>query len=386
MKITENSSDNFQIDRLHLNGINLINEYSALAIYENIFVNGITVTIDIIEIENFLETQEIEEGAELEITYFAKYPPKIPEMAEYTDVFHLYKIERVKSSNQGNKVYRMHFINQEAHINAKKSISRSYRDKISSEIIESNFSFLESNKELDITASDDFIPLFVVPNLKPLQVINRLCLEAFKAESNDYVFYEDKEKFNCKTITELFEEGPVLEYIMEQTSLDWERDKEVQHRNIIEYWTDKVKWNSLENINTGLYGSKLFTRNILSKIHDFTEFEGKESDFSTPDTLHISSSDNYFNREKIREYQQDRLSRVNNLNENRLIIVTPLNSNITVGKTVDVKIPTTKLGSITEGKVSKELDELLSGKYLISKCKTEITPIEGKNILELIKR
>lgn len=386
MKTTENSADNYQIDVLSLNGIDIRNEYLALAIFESIFDNFTSLSIDIMEETGILETSDFQDGdTTLEISYYTKYPPFTPEMGSYTNTFQLYDTERVKSAGQGKRFYRMHFTSKDFHTNNTKLISRPYRDKSSTEIIESLFGFLGASLPLAVEGSEDIIPLFVVPNLQPVNCINLLCREAFKADMNDYVFFQSKDEYVCKPITKLMEEGPIIEYIMDQTSLSWEDDKKKEHRNIIEYSNDDYNWNNLANMNTGMYGSRMLTRNVLSKLHDFVTYEGKPTPISGENNKHVYVSDNYHNREVVREYAQDRSYRVKRINDTRLLLTVPGNTDLTVGKTIDVKVPTNREMSITDPSVTREDDAHLSGKYLIGKMKHEISATETKFIIECIK-
>jgi len=383
---TQNSQDNYQIDVLSLDGIDLRNEFLALAIYENIFVNDMNLSMDVMEVKGFFEVNDIQEGAVLKLKYFTRYMPFLPEMGLIDIEFYFYKRERVKTIGQGKQIYRLHFSTKESHKNQRIKISRSYRDKTTSEIVESAFGFLESDKPIDIEPTDDFIPLFVVPNLTPYQVINLANRSALKADMNDYVFYRDKDQYVNKPVSVLMEEPVVLEYIMDQTSLDWTHDKEIEHLNIIEYHQDKPDWNSLENIDSGYYGSRMFVRNVLAKTHEFVDFKGKETEFSGTDNLHINESDNYYNRELVKDYRQDRLGKIALLNEKRIIVVVPDNSDLTVGKMVHLKIPTNRENSVIYAPVANEDNVSLTGDYLITKLKHEISAVDSTMVLEVIKK
>lgn len=384
-RIATDAQDNFEFVALDLDGIDIRNEYLAIAIYENIFNNDITLSIDFLETKNYLETTPFLEGSTLVLDYFSKYPPAKNDFEHFVMEFECYKTERVKSFTQGKKVYRMHFITKEHHNQSKILVSRPYRDQPTTDMIQSLFDFSSPTVALNMEPSDDFVPLFVVPQWSPWKTINFLCRDALKGGKNDYVFYRDKLEYVCKPISVLMEEGPIEIYKMDQMSLDWEHDKKEEFRTIVAYHQDKANWNSLDNINSGLYGSRLHRYNFLTKTHEYFESLGKGGKFASEDNLHIFDCDNYFNREKISDYRQNRLEKIFSLSEERVVLQLRTNTNITCGKTIDIEFPTTKELSIIDPKVSKEKDQRLTGKYLISKLKHEISPSDSKMIVEVIK-
>lgn len=385
VNIRQDLQDNFKIVELTLDSEDIRNDFIALAVYENLFVNDLTISVDFLETKNLLETLNITEGSTLTLKYYSKYSPHITEMRLFNNTLECYKTERVKSQTQGKKVYRMHFVTCEQHRQSNKLVSRSYRDQSSTDIIKSLFNFCETDTQLDITDSDDFINLFTVPNLHPWQAINTLCRDSYKQDSNDYIFYRNSSNFVCKPISELINSTPVEDYIMEQTNINWIRDKAIEYRNIKAYQQDKANFNSLDNINTGLYGSKLHIFDFLTKEHTFIESTGKESNFSSSDNKFIFDSNNYFNRNDLSKYRQDRLEKIYALSEERLILEVRTNTNVTIGDTINISIPTTKVNSMVDPNVAKSKDERITGKYLICKIKHEISLDNSQMIFECIK-
>ncbi len=384
-EISTDVQDNYELLTLDLDGTDIRNEFIAISIYENIFENDMTLSIDFLETKNYLEIKQFQEGVTLNIEYFSKYPPRIKRMDLFKAEFQCYSTERVKSQNQGKKIYRMHFITKEQHNQSKVLVSRPYRDQPTTDIITSLFSFSNPTVPLDIEPSEDFVPLFVVPQWNPWKTINHLSKDALKADKNDYVFFRDKEKYVCKPISILMEEPSIQEYRMDQMNLNWEYDKTVEHETIKTWKQEKALWNSLKNINSGLYGSRFHKYNGITKISEFLESTGKPSEFSSEDNLHIFDHDNYFNRENIALYRQDRLEKITAINEERLIVEVRSNTNLTVGKNLDIRIPTTKELSIIDANIAKEDDVRLTGKYLISKLRHQISRSDASMIYEVIK-
>lgn len=385
INIGSDLQDNFEIIELKLNDQDIRNDYISLAIYENLFDNDLTLSIDFLETKNYLEILDIVEGSTLSIQYLSKYPPLVINMQIFSNSFECYKTERVKSSTQGKKVYRMHFITKEHHTQSSKLVSRAYRNQPTTDIIKSLFGFSESSGDFNITPSEDFVPLFTVPNINPWKAINTLCRDTFKQDSSDYIFYRNNQSYNCKPISELIAEPVKENYVMEQTSVDWMHDKSIEFRNIISYYQDKANFNTLDNLNTGLYGSNLFVYDFITKESNIIESEGKGSVMSSFDNKFIFDSNNYLNRSQVGLYRQQRLEKIYALSEERLILHVRTNTNITIGDTINIDIPTTKELSIIDASVSTSNDVRLSGKYLICKIKHELTLGNSQMIFECIR-
>lgn len=241
---------------------------------------------------------------------------------------------------------------------------------------------------------------FIPPSIKPFEVINYClprCISKQYPNSAGYVFYEDINGYNVKTIDSLYH-GTAIPYKFSKknyASNDFNNEMySVSNYEIIQHY------NVLDNMVKGMYGSTVyelnpFTRTYTKNTYDyFSEYNKTEhlssnnpklklhtSTFSFPNTFKglIKSYPTYGYQDKAKRIAT-RMSQLNQISNGlKMIIEVPGNTELNVGGLIELSYP-----SYT-GHEDQTLDLFLSGKYLITSVRHILTVEDFSSSLEIIK-
>lgn len=335
------------------------------------------------------------------ITFFT------PSRSRIVKRFFCYKTDpRFESeSNRNSALFSINFVSYEFITSLKKKFSQSFRNTKYSDIVKTIYDkYIQSSKKITIQPTLDK-KNYVFPYMSPFEAIDTLCLLSISENNEDksYTFYEDLDGFYFTCLNYFAKSSsdivsytwfkPNVGVTTEATALgNLEKDF---YR--IESYKQISSNNTINNIENGLFSSFMLLHDTTYKTLTSSKFS-YNNDFKLLNTLNSSgtlptTNDEFskFNYAHYRMYprqsynfnnvfQSDdfhktilrrnaHLAQMENL---RLSILVPGDSQRRVGECVNVNIP-----SIDPGDKNKDgdFDIYLSGKYLV----TQITHIIGKS-------
>lgn len=392
---------------------NNIQRWNAVSIYEDMFKNFMTCEIVLVDQDGmFLNRFRTEEVILIRFC--------TPDLDGRTfqprdHYFYLYKIDPVMILNKPNgAVYSIRGISFEFFYNTLRTFSKSFKpdrtENIAKEIYKE---FLEAKsertvkKKFTVGRPTRHEMKFSFPYVNPVDAINHLASVSIDSTNPDicnYVFYEDKDGFNFKSITELIERPrKVHKYITSKTS-------SVPFANFGAYFDNTITITPTRGadkiIDTldGVYGEFFADYDLMYKSYKpymFVErgrggnVHGKRYLEYFPKTKHLNqkpvlSFENelfrdplgrnricfsnkalYSEKKKLdngeeawqlyqtheEEYSFQRRSLMQQINSMSVELVVPGNSDITVGDIVDLDTVIYR---------SSDPDLYLSGKYLVT--------------------
>ena len=121
--------------------------------------------------------------------------------------FRVYKIDNYEKSSDRASVYTIQLISAEYLLNLGTTISKSYPNSLTSEVVRNIFDemylmeFDMSGKVVDIEPTQNVHDIWI-PNWKPFDAINWLASKSVPESKmgSNYVFYENRDGFNFKSI------------------------------------------------------------------------------------------------------------------------------------------------------------------------------------------
>lgn len=392
----------------------------GLSYYEDIYNNSISGYILLNDAVGYLASLSFV-GQEYLTLAFSK--PGV-DNSKVEKTFRIFKVGNRQMVNDTNESYYLHFCSEETVLSEQYKISKSYKSKKVSEIVSDIVlnqlrvlpeKFPAANLEDTKNVRD-----IIIPNLKPFEALNWLCTQAIsanpKTSGSPYLFFENKNGYNFKSLQSLYTGEVYSEYKYEPKNLaspDDPRviDLESARTNIISYEPVSV-FDSIDMINSGAYANKLITIDPL-RMHYNTNFFDYKKYFNS--SIHLNDYDLLPNAENrfghsanntfdavtkvvttnfgevsfnsyIKKQQPDikenqiettipfRTAQIPHINANRYKIAIPGDPKMTVGSVIDINIPDLQLKDS-----GKELDRFYSGKYLVTAVKHTID-IENKFI------
>ena len=326
--------------------------------------------------------------------------------------FYIYKMTDRNMVGDRSVIYQLHFISQDALLDFNKSISKTFSGKVS-DIAKTLFEDktvglqISSNKYKieETTSSIKYTSNF----WSPVKNILYLAESANNVDkSPSYVFFENRDGFNFVSLSYLYKQPVIQEFVYDNYSRD-DRALGGSIKNLQEDYKriTNIKIPTgidyMERITSGIYGSRMYTHDILSKKITSKNFDMLDSfkqkphlnEFPTASKKAIYRygaktmfSPKYYNNFSNfgdvtnTSFIQERISLLKQAESTKVEITVPGRWDYTVGRKIDLKL--NKVEPISKND-KKTLDNMFSGNYLISAINHFITREKHECTLELIK-
>ena len=323
--------------------------------------------------------------------------------------FVLYQVSSRQKMNDNSEVYMLNGASLEMYQDMGFKVSRSYGSgsgqlisdmvenltkeflynsavkKIYTETVSQAGIEIDKTVECDPTSGNQ---KFIVPMLSPSESIKMLADEADNETGIPYfVFYEDSKGFKFKDLNELVSQEPIGQYVYQPKNFDDDSD----FYKINSYSVERQN-SFFENARSGMLKNTNVSLDILRRSWnvDVIEYENvhgafsKLQDVAAPGVVGVESNpamfistsrrghdlDVRFSEEGVlpsrkSTFQGIRTTFINNLTNIELTVEIPGDSEIDVGKTIILRIPSS---SSTEDQNGAD-DATLSGKYLITRVR-----------------
>lgn len=244
-----------------------ISEYiSSFDLYESIYTNTLTGTIDILDTMDMVQKLPII-GAEILNFEFNIPGIDTPWIMEDLQV---YKISDRKIINDKVQQYKLWFTSRESISNIQTRLTKSWKGKGADTIIKDILTnSLKSKKTLDSDSTVGML-LYIAPTCFPFQSINYICQKkAINGKCADFLFFESLNtdglgsKFNFKSLSTLVKKSPVATLRYEpQTVKGFNEDVDPFNVEGITFFKDKDRLS--DNLN-GLSNQTIIYYDVLRK-------------------------------------------------------------------------------------------------------------------------
>lgn len=326
--------------------------------------------------------------------------------------FYIYKMTDRNMVGDRSVVYQLHFISQDALLDLNKSISKTFSGKVS-DVVKTLFEDktvglqLASNKyKIEETVSST---KYTSNFWSPVKNILYLAENANNVNNSpSYVFFENRDGYNFVSLAYLYKQPAIQEFVYDNYTRDnralggsiknleedFKRITDIKIPTGIDY---------MERITSGIYGSRMYTHDILSKKITSKNFDMLESFKNKPHLNEFATAskkavyrygaktmfepkyyNNFSNFGDVTNTSiiQERISLLKQAESTKVEITVPGRWDYTVGRKIDLKL--NKVEPISKND-KKTLDNMFSGNYLISAINHFITREKHECTLELIK-
>ena len=258
-----------------LNGLTV-----SISLFENIFSPTMSGTITLLDANSIvsnlpiigqeflsfkIKTASITDGG-TSIIDFTKNP------------FSVYKIDqRIEGTN--SELITLHFASPEMLRNLRTRVSKSYTntiDNIAIDVIQ-NSRYINSKKDLFVEETVG-VRKIISPNSNPFTFIQKLSSEAISKNNGSpfFLFYENKEGFNFRSLDSLYAQPITAEY---NTGEFYHQESSgTVVKNVLEEYSRPISHemvavnDTVKNVRGGLLASDLITYDIYSKKYERKNF------------------------------------------------------------------------------------------------------------------
>jgi hypothetical protein len=341
----------------------LTDVFVSFTIYEDLFLpfkTGRLIIKDTNELQTFLP---IIGGEKVEVTYKSRNDD-VPKVFK----FYVYKLEKdlnITTTGNNMKTLVMFFSSNEQIMDSQLALSKKFKAKADVAISDLLTTYLKSNKLFEFDSTDEEIEL-VANFWRPSKIINYLSSTASNSNLSDFIFFEDKDGFKFKSISNLMKEAPAHEVeFVDDLSTQWDMNK-------FQRYAVSKHFNLLEMGKIGAFGNTVFQ--FDNEKYDFTKHE---EDFETV-TSHgtslgqnVQMHEDFVNNNSIITTYKDskkiafRDQLLKSLSKYHVIIQLTGDSSKTIGQVINVNMRTKVRGSA-------EPHMIFNGPSLVTNIKHEI--------------
>ena len=257
-----------------------------LELKEDILSNSILGSVTVYDAQDIRTILPITGLEKLELKF------NTPGLPGYNNVrgegfpFQIYKIEKVEvdQTNPRAQRYRILFCSPEAYRNSITRVSQAYAGPVENGVnsILRDPLYLNSKKRFFIEPTNTNTKI-VVPNFKPFRAIQLLGKDAISQKYNNagYFFYETTDGYHFRSLESMIASGGNMPrpikfnyyYQIANSNTDKNvKDVEMDMKGVIKYEFERPV-NMLENVNKGLYASKLFTHDTFYKTYEEKNYD-----------------------------------------------------------------------------------------------------------------
>jgi len=392
---------------------------TELNIYEDVFSNNTVGNILVIDSQNFINRLPIIGHEYLEVSF-----EKPGAIDNYTKIFRVYKIANRERTNMQNEQYILHFTSEEMLLNEQRRVSRSFSGKTISDMVSviAKDELKIAPEHLKLTETTESLHTIVIPNWKPFYAINWLAARATSSQypGASFFFFEDKEGYKFTSFEALSQKPAIMTVTVSSRNLtlspqDAPNELNESQKNIYEYEM-KTGMNILQNLNRGMYAGTLVTVDALRQriqnhpvggvslfnrtkhLNPKSSFSDMTNRFKKMETEEVYSqielypttdgwnklsyralATQYPNH--VEDWLIQRQMTLAAYHQQRFKISVPGSTDITAGKVIDLNFPSLEL----QEKAGRKLDELYSGKYMVSAVRHSFARSGHISFLEIMK-
>ena len=397
-----------------------------LSYFEDIYSNFISGEVMITDAQGYVEKMGMHGNEYIRIV-FGKDDNKLVRIDK---IFRVYKISsKQKLSGYDADVYVIHFCSDEVVLSEQYRISKSYSNKIVSDmiydILKNHLKVPDNKLNVRNIEKSKGLYNFVVPNFKPFEALNWLSMYAQPAAAgnigSDMILFENADGFNFASLQSLFKKDIFFKYQYRPKNVSQKEYSDQEHQvfNVLGYEILN-SFNSVEGVASGMFANRLMTLDPLAQRYLKTDFNYKdyqEKAGSLNKNAVVNNMENRFgdalyespegcfklafgNKDQslipyiknkpgsvngdifAETFLSQRKSQISLSNYTRLKFFISGDPNVTIGSTI-------KFDLLTQDPATKEdpkvLDEYYSGKYLITAVRHMIQMAGYTTIIEAVK-
>ena len=395
-----------------------------LSYYEDIYSFAASGYITINDAQGFIELLQLTGNEFIQIDFGKVKNGR----NDNEQLFRVYKSSaRMPSGNMNSETYTLFFCSEELMLSEQTKISKSYKGKkisyIINNILKEELGIEDEKLANSVVEETTGVYDFLIPRMKPFEAISWLSTYARPQLTGgigaDMLFFETKSGFNFRSIQSMIRDDVYATYKYQAKNID-EKIQNIQEETItvLEYELSKP-YDILNEINSGTLANQLISIDPLTRTYkktnfDYAKYKGQTKSLN-PGSV-TNSLKNRLGRTEQQSYESvikvsvgnanqkqvpyikqieagvaqdifvetyipNRTAQINLANYTTIKASIPGDPGITAGRTVNFNLLTLKPSN-----TQRDLDKFYSGKYLVTAVR-HIIEAAGtyQTILELAK-
>ena len=432
------TADDFYLEKINIvtpkNIVNIKSVFVELSYYEDIFRGTVSGHVLISDSISMIDRLGLSGNDFLELNF--RKSELVKEGQSISKYFRIYRVGERILNNSETEIYALHFCSEELFLSEQTKVSKAYDGKTIEEIVTD---ILNNHMQIDekylTVESTEGLYDFVIPYKKPFDAINWLANYAIPTKAKtvkgaDFVFFENSEGFNFRSLQSLFTSRTYNNYIYSQQNLgNFKIDTKVSNElgrslRTIKSYTFLDTFDTLYGTVSGAFANRLITIDPLTRRYTDTKFDyvsdyqnklndkeknslinniqnrlGKTANQNYDAVLKVMTtnanqktavgiSDKRYavaNDIRVEKYVPYRTAQLALSHYVRIKLTISGDPNLTVGTTINVELPSSRSNKDGSGLNEGRTDQQYSGKYLITSVRHIISSqMKYETVLEVV--
>jgi len=377
------------------NVFDLYNQFASITIFESIFTNTMSGEIVIVDALNLLENYSIIGQEKLIVKFKTAGKENLR-----VNQFNIYKISNRSQVKERVQTYILHFTSEETLLSLRQKISKAYSGRVSDIAGDIYTDYLDDGNKICYAEKTQSTKNCIIPYWTPLYALNFLTHSAISEDGNiNYTFFETLNKFYFVSLSYLYEASPVRDYTYSPVNSSVNTIDDVFRS--VKSFNIKSSFDTINNISNGMFASKNRYVDFINKRYGDVNYN-YEIDFDakkhiSPNKFTTNTGD-FINRKYTHDYMSSyyltptddlnietknslkRKSALYELSNVSLLLDVYGDSELECGHMINFHLPSSQ--PIYNEKV---IDRYISGKFIITSIRHDITKDSYDMILEISK-
>lgn len=426
------SADQFYLETVELitpvNNVNIKSLVVELSYYEDILKGSVTGHILLSDSISLIERLGLSGGDFLNLSFSKSKGNK--DLSSIKKYFRIYRVSERILNNSETENYTLHFCSEELFLSEQSKVSKPYSGQKISDIVYDilNNHLMIEDKYISLQETDGLYD-FVIPYKKPFEAINWLANYAIQSNKTgaDFLFFENSGGFNFISLQNMFNQTEYATYAYSQKNAGLVDGVDELGRGIygIKSYTFLDTFDSLYGVTSGAFANRLISVDPLTRRYKDTKFDYMTDYLNKVDRLNgapiMNDLKNRFGKTQNQNYDGVFKVMVSNSEQkvadgisdtpfavagdiraetyvpyrtaqialshySRIKLTLAGDPNLTVGRTINVKLPSSVSNKDGSGYNEGIPDPFNSGKYLIAAVRHIITTeMKYETVVEVVK-
>ena len=432
------TADDFYLEKINIitpkNIVNIKSVFVELSYYEDIFRGTVSGHVLISDSISMIDRLGLSGNDYLELKFKKSKSIDVQGISKY---FRIYRVGERILNNSETESYALHFCSEELFLSEQTKVSKAYGGKTIEEIVMDILkNHMQINEKYLITDETEGLYDFVIPYKKPFDAINWLSNYAIPTVNKtvkgaDFVFFENTDGFNFRSLQSLFSRVVYNSYIYSQKNVgDAQINGKINNylgRDLktIKSYTFLDTFDTLYGTVSGAFSNRLITIDPLTRRYYDTKFDyindyqnklnntkknslinnaqnrlGKTANQNYDSVLKVMVSNkdqktakgianteySVANDIRAEKYVPYRTAQIALSHYVRIKLTISGDPNLTVGTTINVELPSSTSNKDGSGLNEGLTDQQYSGKYLITSVRHIISSqMKYETVLEVVR-
>ena len=266
--------------------VDLTGLFTELNLFEDIYSPTLSGMINILDTQGILQELPLEGAEKLSVEFNT---PEVDETLKVRRIFTIYKITDRVVVTTHKQTYNLHFISEEAFIDAGMKVSKGYNGAAAA-IANAILDDMGSKKNRYFNSSTNPIS-FAAPFWSPFKIISYYAANSINPQNkaSNLLFYESVRGYNLQSLDDLYKKKPKWDFYYDNNPRRNQGKKDIKAEySAVQEIHFYPHYDEFERIDAGMHENTSYIHDLTSKSLKVLRYQYRNT-FSKGDITHLGA-------------------------------------------------------------------------------------------------